>query len=151
MRKAKRDSATLISTSGGRVWVVQEGKRRLSSSYILFGIMNNTALHLQHLPSWSASSKHLARMLTVILPSPLPPQERCLTQLVSLFEMGKNIPEYVCLFNLKEFLSVCFLSWECQALKHMSPWAVRRLGEKRTPRGKDRSEQAHSIRVWKSA
>lgn len=43
--KSKRDSATLINYYWGEK--IQKGKRRLPSSYILFGTMNNTALHLQ--------------------------------------------------------------------------------------------------------
>lgn len=62
----------LLVTGVGGVRGIQEGKRRRSSSYILFENMNNTALHLQHLPSWSISSKHLARILPIITSAPLP-------------------------------------------------------------------------------
>jgi len=51
VEKAKETLLPLLIIIGGKK--IQEGKSRLSSSYMLFGTMNNTALHLEHLPSKS--------------------------------------------------------------------------------------------------
>lgn len=64
------------------------------------------------------------------LPSPL--QERCPTQQDILFEMGKNIPECVCVLKLQHkeiFVSLLFKLGMSSCKRHV-PWAVRSLGEK---------------------